>query len=358
MRHATALFLLLLAACGGSQPAPLPKITLPPGSSLRPYDAAHPGTARPYGATELGGKVYVALGNLNGYDVAGPGFLAGIVPSTNATDLFDLGGDNGRACQNAFSVKTDGSRLYVACSGDFNTGGGHALVEVDPRSPGTKRTLTLPTSFSPGGIAITTNRIWVANGVTAELLAIDPQTFAAAGAPVPLECHDERSAYAADIIAAGGDLYAICGSAIAGRLYRLDPATGALRGKVVVGAIPTSLIEVGDGRIAVLCSGDSTLWMATPGASGAVSAALAYTYASGTASLQEVRAAGRFLYTTASLSNTVQKIDISTTPAKVVSEQRTGKGPWSVVPLDENVAVVSDSLDDDLTSVDFRAQAK
>jgi hypothetical protein len=361
MRHATALFLLLVIACGGSNqvPRPLQKIPLPRGAALKPYDPNNPGTPHPYGMTSVDGKVYVALGNLRAdYKMGGPGMLAAVVPSTGAVDLIDLGGADGRACQNAGSVKTDGSRLYVSCGGDFNPPQtGHALVEVDPVTRNT-RTLAFGASFAPAGVGITADKIWVGKASEAKLVSVDRASFTSSASPVSLECPQKFYSYVPDLVGTGTDLYALCASDSAGVLYRLDPATGVVRGKADVGASPTSLVQTGDGRIAVLCSGDSTLWLATPGTNGSVSASLAYTFASANATLQYVRAFGRFLYTTASSSNTVQKIDISAASAKVVAEQQTGTAPWDVVPLDEDLAVVSNSLSDDLSGIDFRAQAK
>jgi hypothetical protein len=54
----------------------------------------------------------------------------------------------------------------------------------------------------------------------------------------------------------------------------------------------------------------------------------------------------------------VQKLDVSTTPAKVVAEKPTGTSPWDIVPLDDDDAVVSNSLSDDLSGINFAAQTK
>jgi hypothetical protein len=54
----------------------------------------------------------------------------------------------------------------------------------------------------------------------------------------------------------------------------------------------------------------------------------------------------------------VQKIDFKAAPAKVVAEQPTGNAPWDIVPLDDNLAVVSNSLSNDLSGINFAPQTK
>src|SRR5207248_4572159 len=177
------------------------------------------------------------------------------------------------------------------------------------------------------------------------------------------DCPHTIYAYVPDLLVVGPDLYALCSSDQAGVIFRLDSSTGQIRAHANVGATPTSLAQTVDGRIAVVCSGDNTLWLATPGSSGTITAQLAHTYASGTSTLQGVRSSSRYVFTTASGSNTVQKIDVSVSPAKVVAEANTGTGtsPWDVLPLSDDTAVVSDSLSDDLTgltAVDFKSASQ
>lgn len=366
----TALLFIALAACGRAQQTPplLNKIPLPKGAALKPYDAANPGTPHPYNMAQLGGKVFVALGNLRpDYSVGGPGFLAGVIPSQGFTDVIDLGGPDGHQCQNPGSVRTDGTMLYVTCTGAFG-GGGQALVEVDPASAKATRTLTLAAAQAPSGLAVTASKVWIGLSSTASLISVDRASFALADGStahpsIDLQCPHQVYQYAPDLLAVGSDLYALCSSDQAGIIFRLDASSGAVRGQANVGATPTSLAATPDGRVAVVCSGDNTLWVATPGQNGAVTAQMALKYGSRTSTLQGVRSSARYVFTTASGSNTVQKIDVSVSPAKVVAEAflDSGAAPWDVEPLDDEDAVVSDSLSDDLaglTALNFKAASE
>ena len=367
MRRTPILLFALAAACGSAQhtPPPLNTIPLPKGAALKPYDAANPGTPHPYNMAQIGGKVFVALGNLRpDYSVGGPGFLVGVVPSQGVTDVIDLGGADGRQCQNSGAVRTDGTMLYVTCSGDFSGSSGRALVEVDPAAAKATRTRTLAADQAPSGLAVTANKVWMGLSSSASLISVDRTTFALADGSdthqaIALECPHKIYAYVPDLLTVGSDLYALCSSDQAGVIFRLDSSTGAVRDHANVGATPTALAATPDGRLAVVCSGDNTLWIATPGQGGTVTAQLAHTYASGTATLQGVGSSARYVFTTASGSNTVQKIDVSVTPAKVVAEasMNAGTAPWDVAPLNDDEVVVSGSLSDDLTgltAVDFK----
>jgi hypothetical protein len=371
MRRTALLLFALAAACGSAQRSqpPLNNIPLPKGAALKPYDAANPGTPHPYNMAQLGDKLYVALGNLRpDYKIGGPGFLVGVVPSQGFTDVIDLGGADEHQCQNSGAVRTDGTMLYVACTGDLNGPGGRALVEVDPAAGKATRTRTLSDAQSPSGVAVTPSKVWMGLSGSPSLISVDRTSFALADGSdahqaVELECPHKIYAYVPDLLAVDSDLYALCSSDQAGVLFRLDPASGAARGHANVGATPTALAATPDGRLAVVCSGDNTLWLATPGQGGTITAQLAHTYANGTSTLQGVRSSARYVFTTASGSNTVQKIDVSVTPAKVVADASTGIGtaPWDVVPLSDDEVVVSNSLSDNLTgltAVDFKTASQ
>src|SRR5260370_581728 len=106
--------------------------------------------------TLLGSNAYVALGNYDAtYAVRGPALLAAFVPSTGTVSLVDLGGSDEKQCQEAGWVRADGGKLYVSCSGDFNTGGGTAIVEVDPSGAGSV-SRSVQTPVSPSGLAVAT----------------------------------------------------------------------------------------------------------------------------------------------------------------------------------------------------------
>jgi hypothetical protein len=371
MRRILLSFCAVLAACGGSQQSapPLSKIPLPKGSALKPYDPANPGTAHPYNMAAIGSKVYVALGNLRAdYSVGGPGMLTSVVPSEGVKDVIDLGGSDGKQCQNPGAVRADGTKLYVACVGDFNGTTGRALVEVDSTTATATRTRTLATEQAPNGVAPAANKIWLGLAGSPSLISVDRNTFTVADgggaqSAITLDCPHTIYAYVPDLLVVGSDLYALCSSDRAGVIFRLDASTGQPKGHATVGATPTALAQTPDGRIAVVCSIDNTLWIATPASDGTITAQLAHTYASGTSTLQGVRSSTRYLFTTASASNTVQKIDVSVSPAKVVAEANTGTGtaPWDVIPLSDDTAIVSDSRSDDLTgltAVDFKTASQ
>src|SRR6202022_4249748 len=76
----------------------------------------------------------------------------------------------------------------------------------------------------------------------------------------------------------------------------------------------------------------------------AMTSQVALTFNSKTTTLQDVRAHGQYLFTVASGSNTVQKIDLAAKggPA-VIGEANMGDNasPWNILPLDDNQAIVS-----------------
>jgi DNA-binding beta-propeller fold protein YncE len=141
----------------------------------------------------------------------------------------------------------------------------------------------------------------------------------------------------------GGDVYALCGSDISGELYRLDPNTGAVKAHAAVGANPTELAGLDDGRILVVNAGDNTLSLVTP-AGATLTSQKILTFSSQTAALQDVRAFGRTVFTVASGSNTAQRIDLDAQGGpKVVAEASfgPGAGPYNILPLDNTQAIVS-----------------
>jgi hypothetical protein len=353
--------LALIAACGGKYQAPPPvaSIALPDGSQLKPYDPALPGHARPQGLAQAAGRVYVTLSNQRevGFNVfnAGPGFLATFVPSTGAITLIDLGGADGYQCQNPGSVRTstDGY-LYSACSGNF-TGSdtARAIVEVNPLSNTVTRRAAIPDGRVPNGVAVTANKIWTGDVHLATtptpptVFSIDRHTFIAhTAAPVPVDCPktpDRGFSYVADVMTIGGDVYALCASDISGELYRLDPDTGTVKAHASVGANPTELAGLDDGRILVVNTNDNTLWMVTP-SGGTLTSQKVFQFSGKNAALQDVRAFAHIVFTVNSATNTAQRIDLDAQGGpKVVGEAFFGEnaGPYNILPLDDTQAIVS-----------------
>ena len=346
--------LALLTACGGSTqiPPPVASVPMPDGSQLAPYDPAHPGKARPQGMTEAAGRVYVTLSNQRDTATfpvnAGPGFLVALVPASGATTLIDLGGSDGHQCQNPGTVRTSADgKVYASCSGNFSgTDTARAIVEVDPATNQATRRASIPDGRVPNGVAVTSTRIWTGDAMTSQIFSIDRGTFVSeATPPIPIACpkSDRGFTYVPDLLAIGGDVYALCASDISGAIFRLDGVTGAVKAQAALGAGPTELAGLDDGRIAVVHTLDNTLWLVTP-AGGTLSAQKVLTFSSQTAALQDIRAAGHVLFTTASGSNTAQRIDLDAAGGpKVVSEANFGQGagPYDILPLDSVQAIVS-----------------
>jgi hypothetical protein len=344
--------LLLFACSSGNRPPPLAHIALPPGSQLKPYDANSPGEARPLYTAQLSGLVYASLSNVRfqGQNViaAGPGFLAKIDPYAGTVGLIDLGGADEHQCTNPGIVRVDSGKLYVACTGDFSgMTPGRGLFEVDPVATTVTRSLVTPSGSVPSGVAVAAQKIWLGDLITPQLISVDRTTFTAVdGAdashpPIPVPCPTTgQFPYIPYVGIVNGDLYALCATAEAGVLARFDAASGAAKGSVTVGASPTEFTGTGDGRIAVVNSSDNTMTLVTPGTT--MTAQLGYTFPQ-SSTLQDVKSHGQYVFTVASGTNTVQKIDLAATGGpKLVAAASTGlnSNPWNLEPLDDNTVVV------------------
>jgi hypothetical protein len=338
------LFPLLLAlSCAGKYRAPPPvaSVPLPGGAQLKPYDATKPGKARPQVLAQAAGKVWVSLSNQrDDFSNAGPGFLAAVVANTGAITLVDLG------CENPGFVRasSDG-KLYAPCSGNFSgTDAARAIVEVDPLSNVVTRRAAIPAKRVPNGVAVTATKIWTGDSFSTNVIGIDRATLTTDGiAPIALDCPRKGFSYVSDVMTIRGDVYALCSSDTSGVLYRLDGATGQIKSQVAVGATPVELAGLDDGRIAVINAGDNSLSLVTLTATG-MTAEKALTFSSQTSVLQDVKAYGQFLFTVATGSNTAQKIDLNAKGGpKVVAEANFGQGagPYNILPLDEDQAIVS-----------------
>jgi hypothetical protein len=359
----TASLCLALAACSGrfQAPPPVPNIALPAGAALKPYDATRPGLARPEGMTLMNGNAYVTLANYDGnFVVRGPGLLAEVVPSTGAIPaLIDLGGSDEQQCKNPGFVRASGNFLYVTCGGDFHDGTGQALVEVDATSNKVARSVALP--VSPTGVTVTASRIWIGDAFTGDLYAVDKTSFAVVAGPVVIPCPANTAPpdpgyyqTVNEVLAVQGNLYALCSNSKDGVLSQLDPSTGAVKLTAAVGPIAVEMAETGDGRIAIVSGGDNGLRLVTIGASVlAVKTYQPFNQAT-TSTLQDVRARDNFVFTTASGSNTVQKIDLAASGGpQVIAEANVGASaaPWNLLPLDDDHALVSDQSGNNLVGV-------
>lgn len=361
MNRTRLVALFCLVACGhGTTPVPQEHISFP---ALKAFDSTKPGEARPLYTAQLGGRVYATLSNARAQGgfvvVAGPGFLASIDPFAGRVDLIDLGGSTGHQCTNPGVVRVDAGKLYVACSGDFSGAtAGRGVLEVDPGAAAVSRFALTPQGSVPSGVAVAPQKIWMGDSFTPQLISVDRTTFANAdGADpahpaIPIPCPTTGLfPFVPYLGMVNGDLYALCATTAAGVLARFDAATGAAKGSVAVGAQPTEFTATGDGRIAVVNSNDNTLTLVTPGST--LSAQTGLTFSSSTATLQDVKARNQFVFTVASGSNTVQKIDLSAAGGpKVVAEANTGanSNPFNLEPLDDDTVLVVNYATSDIVT--------
>ncbi len=385
----TIVLAALLSACSGGgylAPPPLPSTTLPSGAALKPWVAGDQGLSKPEGmALAADGRAWVTLTNLDAnYAAAGPGMLAGVVPSTGATTLIDLarsdagvppGSDAGvdeHACVNPGAVKSDEGLLLVACGGSYgaSTGPGRAVVQVNPVNGSVAHSLAAPGGFQPYSLAGGPTKIWIGDTNTASLASIERSSFALAdGADsahpaIALPCTDAADAYmyVSDLLVDGSDLFALCSAEPDGYIVQLDATTGAVKGSAqLVGATPVAMALLSDGRIAVVNSVDETLALVTRGAAGPTVQRAVYTFAHG-AALQDVKARGMFVFTVSSGTNTVQKLDLSQTAQSkmLVGEVNTGDSsyPYNIVPLDDDQAIVSNNGTGVLVGVKFTGSSR
>jgi hypothetical protein len=329
-------------------------VAIPNGSALLPYNAANPSLARPEGMAMANGNVFVALANYDEkFAVRGPGMLAEYVPASGSVTLINLGGSDGQLCKEPGFVREANGFLYAVCGGDFNDGSGTAVVEVDPTTHLITRSIVFPTS--PAGIAAGPTRLWVGDGFGGNLYAIDKSTFQIVAGPIAFPCPTTGTFTSTnDVLVSDGDLYALCSNNTGGILSRLDSNTGALKMQADSGPTSVEMADIGDGRLAIISGADNSLRIVTIGTSLAVQV-FPSVYVSATATLQDVRAHGHFLFTAASGSNTVQKIDLDDSSGRptIVSEVSTGIGanPWNVLPLDDDHAVVSNQSGNNLSKV-------
>lgn len=349
----TVPFLLLLAACGGKPRAPvsISNVPMPAGAALKPFDPAQPGLARPSVMTLYNGKAYIALGNYDAsYTVRGPGMLAVLDPATGSLSTIDLGGASGKQCLQPSWVRESGGKLYVTCSGNYSPGSGEALLEVDPATAKVTRALQPP--VVPSGMAFTASRIWFGDAFSGAVYAVDRGDFSLVAGPLQIPCPGTGYQTTNDVILVQGDLYAACSNGDGGILSRLDASTGAVKMQADSGPIAVEYTETGDGRIAIVSGGDSRLRLVTIGAS-ALTVEEAYTFV-GTSAIQDVHARGQFLFTAASGSNTVQKLDLTKTGSQMlVGEAPVGESasPWNIVPLDDDRALVTNQASDNVVVV-------
>jgi hypothetical protein len=345
---------LVLAACGGTNapPPPLASIAMPTGAALKPYDT-NPSLARPQGMALVNGNAFITLGNYDANFVPrGPGLLAEVVPSTGATTVIDLGGTSEQQCKEPGFVRQAGNFLYVSCGGDFNDGSGQAIVEVDPAKGTATRSVT--TATSPVGFAAGPTRYWFGDAFGGNVYAIDPATFTVVAGPLAIPCPTTGNFLTTgDVMVFNGNLYALCSNNTGGIISQLDATTGAVKLQADGGPTAVGLTATSDGRIAIISGADSSIRLVTVGATLTVQV-LTGVFSSSTSVLQDVRARDNFLFTTASGSNTVQKIDLDASGGpKVVAEVNVGTGanPWNILPLDDTHAVVSNQGNQTLTGV-------
>ncbi len=156
--------------------------------------AAEANAARPAGVAALGGKLFVALGNLtvDCMQPAGPGYLA-VVDLANAPEEGEAGYDLielPEGCRNPQNVLgwEAGERVFVACAGEFGWGAtpSEALVAVDASSGQALFTTRLGcgadesacVAATPGKMAMAGDWLLVGDASSGRLFAVDPMTGA------------------------------------------------------------------------------------------------------------------------------------------------------------------------------------
>jgi len=347
-------FATTLAACGGKYKAPpsVPSIAMPSGTALMPFDASAPGLARPSAMDSFGGKVFASLQNYDAsYTVRGPGLLGVITPVSGAVTVDDLGGADGSRCLYPFVIHDGGGKLYVSCTGDvFGTGNGKAILEVDPATGNVTR--SLKTDAGPSGFALTSSKLWFGDSQSGNVYAVDRGSFTISAGPLPIPCPASGFLSTNNVILVGGDVYATCSNSKGGFLSRLDAATGAVKMQADIGP-NAAFTATGDGRIAVVSGTDNNLRLVSIGPS-ALTVAVAFTYSGKTSVLNDVEARDNFLFTAASGSNTVQKLDLTKSGAQMlVGEANVGLGasPYAILPLDDDQALVANQGANTVVSV-------
>jgi hypothetical protein len=356
-----AVIAIALSACGGRYKAPpsVPNIPMPSGAALKPFDATNPSLARPAAIHVFNGLAYVSLGNYDGtYAVRGPGMLAVVKPATGDVSTIDIGGADEKQCLNPLAIEEAGGKLYVACSGykknyldPESKRIGAAIVEVDPGMGAVTRSVTTPAS--PSGLAITASKIWFGHAYSGQVYAVDRASFTVAAGPLAVPCPTTGTYFTVnDLKLVQGDVYAACSNDTGGILSRLDANTGSVKMQTDAGPISVSFAETGDGRIAIVSGGDNKLRLVTI-KSSALTTSEAYTFM-GTLYLQDVHARDQFLFTAASGSNTVQKLDLTKNgAAMLVGEANVGIDafPYAIVPLDDDQALVANQSGNNVVSV-------
>ncbi len=147
-----------------------------------------------------------------------------------------------------------------------------------------------------------------------------------------------------------GDLYALCSNFDGGEISRLDATTGALKNHAPIGPDAVEMAQTFDGRIAVISGADNKMRLVTP---GPLAVEEAYTFLNA-AVLQDIRALDQFVFTVASQTNTVQKIDLSAKGGpQLVAEANVGDNanPWNILPLDDTQALVSNQMANTIVAV-------
>jgi hypothetical protein len=360
-----------LAGCHGGPyvaPAPLKTTAMPSGLALKPWDATMVNMSAPSGMALVGlNQVFVALGNLApNFAPNGPGLLVALTPSTGASTVIDLAGSTApaeHACSNAGAVKADSGKLYVACTGSFAdmTGPGRAVVEVDAGALSVTHLVPVPANFLPDAVAVTPDTIWLGDTAGPNLLSIDRHTFAVVGGANPsnVPCTDQTTSYISDLAIFNGDLFVLCGSST-GEIVRFDPATGAFKDKAALGGGPVKMTPTGDGRIAVVNSTSVTVSFVTVGQAGMTSVPNGLSLPADS-DLEGVAARDGFLFVVASGTPEVIKIDINAQggPKVVAAVPTANKSfPQSIVPLDDNQAVVSNLMTGEVIGVNFSSAVK
>lgn len=161
--------------------------------------AAEDALARPSHLAVAGGRVFVALWNLDPYwsvPAGGTGRLAVIDPATRALDqTVSSGGtkglvDLGAGCLNPADAAVHGTTLYVTCGAfDYSAwpevtiqGAGIARVDLSGATPAVLAMLPAAAGSAPGSLAFCEGTGYVADRNSGQVFRLDPSAGAVDGA--------------------------------------------------------------------------------------------------------------------------------------------------------------------------------
>lgn len=147
------------------------------------------GVPNPSGVAAWGGKIFVALNNLDeNYAPAGNGRLWVYDRDEESQELIDLGEE----CKNPGFVAADEEAIYVSCTGTYSGDG--AVVVFDPSQGEVLQ--VIPTGGAPSRISIDGSTLYVADSMGRAILRIEEGVGADA---IPI-CAERDFEFVSDVL--------------------------------------------------------------------------------------------------------------------------------------------------------------